>query len=69
MARISSFRQTGERYPVLRPLATIGFVLGFFLITVAGLLVVSGIVALLFDFLKPANGLLYSGIALLWAFG
>ena len=47
MARISSFRETGERYPVLRLLATICNGFGILLLAFAGLLFAAGLVSFL----------------------
>jgi hypothetical protein len=71
MARISSFRETGERYPVLRVLATICNGVGILLLTLAGLVLIAGIFSLVGQLAGPFNrgyGI-YVGVALIWSFG
>jgi hypothetical protein len=68
MARISSFRETGERYPGLRIIAAICAWLGLLLLALGVLLVGVGIVAVTTDLVKPINGV-GGGIALLWSIG
>jgi hypothetical protein len=71
MARISSFRETGERYPVLRVLATICHGIGLLLLALAGLLLAAGIVSFAGQLAGPMNGSygIYAGVALIWSFG
>jgi hypothetical protein len=68
MARISSFRETGERYSVLRMLATICNGIGILLLTLAALLLMAGIVSYLAQMVGPFNGA-YAFAAIVWSFG
>jgi hypothetical protein len=68
MVRISSFRDTGERYPVLRLIAAICTWLGCFLLAIGALLMVAGILAFFSDLVRPINGV-GLGIALVWSMG
>ena len=68
MARIHSFRETGERYPVLRAIGSICTWLGLLLLALGGLLVVVGIIAVATDLIRPFNGV-GAGIALVWSIG
>jgi hypothetical protein len=68
MSRIHSFRDNGERYPILRVVGTICTGLGFFLLALGGLCIVIGIAGLFTDLLRPYQGV-GAGIALVWSFG
>jgi hypothetical protein len=68
MARISSFRESGERYSGLRVLATICNAVGVLLVTLSALLLFAGIVSLIMRMVGPFDGV-YLGIALVWSFG
>jgi hypothetical protein len=68
MARISSFRETGERYAVLRVLATICGGLGYFFLTLSAVALIGGIGSYLVQLAGPSNGF-FIGVALVWALG
>ena len=68
MPRIHSFREAGERYPVLRVIGSILTWLGFFLLAMGTLLIVVGILAVTLDLVKPYNGV-RAGIAIVWSIG
>jgi hypothetical protein len=68
MARISSFRETDERYSVLRMLATICNGIGVLLLTLAALLLIAGIGSYVAQMVGPFNGA-YALAAIVWSFG
>ncbi len=68
MARISSFRDKGERYAVLRVIASICTWLGVLLLLLGVLLVGVGTAAVTTDLIRPINGV-GAGIALFWSIG
>ena len=67
MVRIRSFRETSERYAVLRIVAAICTFLGLVLLALGTLLLVVGITALLTDLVKPIYGV-GAGIGVIWSF-
>jgi hypothetical protein len=68
MASIHSFRETGERYPFLRILASICHVVGILVLTLAVLLFVAGVGSYLLNTVPPYGGW-GVGIAVIWSAG
>jgi hypothetical protein len=69
MARIGSFRESGERYPVLRALAKICHWIGILLLTLSALLILGGIGALLVESVRPFPGWYVLWFAFIWSLG
>lgn len=69
MPRIHSFREAGERYPVLRFAASGCTWLGFLLLSLGALLILVGVAALMTDLPRPYHGAGTAGIAITWSIG
>ena len=72
MARISSFRETRERYPLLRVFATIFSGFGFLLLTCAAALFAVGIGSFLIDHFQMPDVIgrgRFFGAATIWSLG
>ena len=71
MARISSFRESGERYPFLRALATLINAIGILLMILAALTLLAGVGATLVGLANQSFGGFAFGflVAVIWSFG
>ncbi len=69
MAKITSFREPGPRYPVLRFVSGLCNGLGLLMLVLSGLLLAAGSINLALGTVGPMNGPVFAWIALLWALG